>query len=386
MKIVVIGGGSVGAHVAYRLQQQGASVTLVEAGHPGRGTSASSVAWLSEFPQMSWTEEPGKAALRPKVHRLFHELADEVPAIGEHVHWTGTFLWGTPQERQGYLDGVTTVRDRGVRLEVIDGAQAMELEPSIRMRRDETVFWEPGSAWVDGPGIVSALLGAFERSGGKVLSNARVVDLPLAGDRVRGIRLEGGDVIEADAVVNAAGSWGSHIAALAGLAIPLDLIPGRLVYTQPFAPGDGPQRIINAPLWCGRPDPAGGFAIHWRGGPQEPGHGSNVRSPQELIDEVATVIPSLRGTTAVRSSIGIRPIPPGGPIVGALPWLENLYFTVSHGGIGWAPMWGWMAARELLGGETVPELSAMRPERFYLDPIALGRHADDAEQLPVPTR
>ena len=68
-------------------------------------------------------------------------------------------------------------------------------------------------------------------------------------------------------------------------------------------------------------------------------------------------------------------------MVGAVPWLRNMYFTVSHGGIGWGPMWGWMAARELLGGEDVRELSAMRPERFYLEPIAIGRYADDAEQV-----
>jgi len=381
MRIIVIGGGSIGAHVAYRLQQQGAEVTLVEAGHPGRGTSASSVAWLSEFPQMSWTEEPGKAALRPRVHRLFHELADEVPAVADHVHWTGTLLWGTPEERQGYLDGAAIVADRGVKLDVIDGRTAMALEPSIRMDPDEVVFSEPGSAWVDGPGIVAALLGAFERAGGTVVPNARVVELPVADGQVRGVRLEGGALLEADAVVNAAGSWGSHVAALAGLAIPLDLVPGRIIYTQPFSDMDAPSRIINAPEWCGRPDPSGGFAIHWRGGPQEPGHGGNIQDAQELIDEVAKTIPSLRGTAPMRTSIGIRPIPPNGPIVGSLPWLDNLYFTVSHGGIGWAPMWGWMAAREILGGETVPELSAMRPERFYLETSALGRHADDAEQL-----
>jgi len=36
--VVVIGAGSVGANVAYRLAVRGASVTVLEAGAPGGGT------------------------------------------------------------------------------------------------------------------------------------------------------------------------------------------------------------------------------------------------------------------------------------------------------------------------------------------------------------
>lgn len=382
MRVVVIGAGSVGAHTAYRLREQGAEVTLVDAGQPGTGTTGSSIAWLSQFPQMTWDEEPGKAALRPRVHDLFHEVEEEVP--GSYVTWSGTLMWGLPHERSEMLEASERARARGVVVEAIDAAAARELDPTVTLADDEVVFWEPGSGWVDGPGVVRALVSALEARGGQVRTQSRVVSIDVSGDRVRSVTLASGDVLEADAVVNAAGSWASHIAALAGLAIPLDLVPGAVVHTRPYA-GPAPTRVINAPEWCGRPDPSGGLAIHWRGGPQEPGHGSNIRTADEVIAEVAKVIPSLSGTSAARTTIGIRPIPPGGPIVGALPWLPNLYFTVSHGGIGWAPLWGWAAARELLHGQTIPELSAMRPERFYLEPIAIGRYADDAEQVAAQT-
>ena len=57
-----------------------------------------------------------------------------------------------------------------------------------------------------------------------------------------------------------------------------------------------------------------------------------------------------------------------------------MYHALSHGGIGWGPIWGDLVARELLGEEVVPELAGMRPERFYLQTSSLGRFADDAEQ------
>jgi glycine/D-amino acid oxidase-like deaminating enzyme len=47
--VVVIGAGSVGANVAYRLAARGAGVTVLDAGAPGAGTSGVSFAWTNSF-------------------------------------------------------------------------------------------------------------------------------------------------------------------------------------------------------------------------------------------------------------------------------------------------------------------------------------------------
>lgn len=378
MKVVVIGAGSVGAHVAYRLQQQGAQVVLLDASTPGGGTTASSIAMLNEFPQRAWDEESGRAKMRAELDEMFRELADEVP--GDYLHLSGSLMWVSEAEEQEFLGLAEIAKSRGVDVVNLTPAQAKELEPGVNFSANGTVYLERKSGWVDGPAIVQALNAQFEKLGGVLQQGARVVSFNRADKRITGVVLESGETIEADAFVNAAGSWGSHIAALAGTALPLDLVPGVVVYTQPFAPGAAPQRIINTPIWCGRPDPSGGLAIHWRGHSQTAHHGENVDNAEQMMADVAAVIPALAGTKPVRESVGIRPIPPGGPILGSLPWLPNMYHALSHGGIGWGPMWGWCAAREILKGEMVPELAALRPERFYLNSSQIGRHADDAEQ------
>lgn len=378
MKVVVIGAGSIGAHVAYRLQEQGAHVILVDAGTPGHGTSGASIAWLSMFPQMAWQEEPGRAKLRPLINGLFDQLQQEVP--GNYVKWPGTLLWGAPHERQEFIRLADIARRRGVDVETLDGVQARRLDPGVHIDDDEIVFYEHHSGWVDAPAIIQALVAQLERMGGELLTDTPIIGLQSNGGKVRAVLTGDGSRIEGDAFVNAAGSWASHIAAQAGLAIPLNLAPGRLVFTQPLPEQVRPKIVINTPTWCGRPDPSGSYVVHWRGHSQTQHHGENTAADGELMDEVARTIPAVKGTLPAKSIVGIRPIPPGGPIVGTVPWLPNLYFTVSHGGIGWAPMWAMMAARELLHGETVPELAGMRPERFYLDDLVLGRHADDAEQ------
>lgn len=67
-EVVVIGGGIVGTATAYRLAEGGARVTLVDAGELGRGTSASSFAWLNS------------AHKRP---RAYHDL--NVAGMAEHA-------------------------------------------------------------------------------------------------------------------------------------------------------------------------------------------------------------------------------------------------------------------------------------------------------------
>lgn len=378
MKIVVIGAGSVGSHVAYRLQEQGAEVTLLDAAVPGMGTTSSSIAMLNDFPQRAWDEEPGKAALRPRIHKLFHELSEEVP--GNYLHWSGSLLWVSEEEEDEFNGLLEVAQSRGISVESIDVKTAKELEPTVTFADRGPVYLETESGWVDGPAIVRSLNDRFAAIGGHLQQGTRVVAAKTDGERVISVTTDSGETIEADAFVNAAGSWGSHISAMVGLAIPLDLIPGTVVYSVPFEPGMAPKRIINTPGWCGRPDPSGGLGIHWRGHSQTARHGENIDDAEEMMEDIAKVIPALKGTLPVRTTIGIRPIPPGGPIIGSLPWLPNFYHTLSHGGIGWGPMWGWIAAREMLQGEDVPETAAMRPSRFYLNPSQVGRHADDAEQ------
>lgn len=378
MKVVVIGSGSVGAHVAYRLQEQGAQVTLLDASVPGMGTTASSIAMLNAFPQIAWKEEPGRAALRPKNDPLFHQLAEEVP--GDYLHWSGSLLWVSEEEEEEFGALYRVARSRGVNVEEIDVATAKELEPHVNFASRGPVYLEPESGWVDGPAIVRALNDQFVKIGGTLKTATRVVSAEMSNEKVSSVTTESGEKIEADVFVNAAGSWGSHICAMVGLAIPLDLVPGTVVYSVPFEPGKAPQRIINTPGWCGRPDPSGGLAIHWRGHSQTSHHGENIDDAAEMMHDIAEVIPSLAGTKPVRQTIGIRPLPPGGPIIGTVPWLPNFYHTLSHGGIGWGPRWGWIAAEEILQGSEVKEAAGMRPTRFYLNPSQVGRHADDAEQ------
>ena len=378
MKIIVVGAGSVGAHIAYRLQEQGASVQLLEAGSRARGTSRSSFAWLSSFPQRAWDEEPGRAALRPTVHPRFHDLVDELG--GDWMHWNGTLAWGAPDERDSIRELAQTCLARGVALEFLNATEVRDRIGGLEIADEEEFVYEAESGWVDAPALIDRLLTRFVELGGVLREQTAVAELIRTGDRITGAVTASGERFEADVVINAAGSWGSHIAGLAGIALPLNLVPGLMIYTDPVDPALVPTSVVNSPTWLMRPHSTGGLAIHWRGSAMTSIHGANGWSPSRIVADIARVVPAIHGVGVADARVGIRPVPPGGPIVGGLPWVPGLYNVLSHGGIGWGPIWADVVTREILHGETVAELTAMRPDRFYLQTPDLGRFADDFEQ------
>lgn len=377
MRIIVIGAGSIGSHVSYRLAEQGAEVVVVDAGAPGQGTSAATFAWLSSFPQLGWGEEPGRSALRPTVHRHFDDIEAELET--SVVSWCGSVTVANEQEAVDLRHRAEVCRQKGVDAAEVTGDELADIEPLLRLPEGETAFYEPASGWVDVAKLVQSLLDKARGLGARVVAHTAVREIEIVREQVRSVILATGERIEADAVVNCAGSWGTHVAALAGVTLPLQLLPGRILTTTALPEQLRPGRIINAPLWGIRPAPEGAVAINGRGARMD-GEQLNIGDTSHLTASVTEYLPALSNLPIATDRIGIRPVPFGGPIIGAMPWRSNFYTVVSHGGIGWGPLWGWMAARELLHGESVPELAGMRPERFHRKAEDLGRFADDAEQ------
>src|SRR5918911_4116130 len=98
-EIVVIGAGSVGANVAFRLAERGARVTVLDAGAPGGGTSGASFAWLNAF-----RKTPREYyALNVASMAEHAALADDLPKLvgrGGWYHPTGGLHWEEDPEQR----------------------------------------------------------------------------------------------------------------------------------------------------------------------------------------------------------------------------------------------------------------------------------------------
>ena len=362
MKVAVLGAGAIGANIAHRLAVRGAEVVLIDGQVPAAGTSGASFSWLSSFPQLAWAEDPGRRALRLSVNARFDRLSEELG--GDWLDWCGTL---TVESAVSDFDAaVARSTEAGAQIEVLGTGDLARIEPQLRLPEGERVAFELRSGWVDAPAMIEQLIRVFRLTGGTLHLGQPVTTLRREGGRVRGVTLADGRQVDADLVVNAAGASASHIAAMAELSIPMELVPGMMLYAGAGAP-DLPRHVINGARWLLRPDRREGTAIHWRGEGLTAVHGNNGADGPAMLADVARAVPGLRGLRPSRERIGIRAIPFGGPVIGALPWLSGYYSAVSHGGIGWGPIWADLAAREILDGEAVPELAGLRPDRFYMD-------------------
>jgi glycine/D-amino acid oxidase-like deaminating enzyme len=357
---LVIGAGSVGANVAYRLAERGAALTVLDAGVPGAGTSGASFAWTNSF---------------NKTPRDYHEL--NVASMEEHaalakelggggwLHQDGALAWEEDPAGLAHLaQAVDRLTSWGYPVERISPRQAREIEPDLHIAPAVAqVIWTPGEGYVEVVPLVAALLAEARRRGARVLAGHRVAEVVIEGGRVRGVRTASGERFAADAVVDCAGIAAGEVAALAGIALPLDRVPGRLIYTAPVA--TTLRRPVHAPGCHFRPDGGGRIVLAEGAHDQTWREGGAPWPPERSLAAVAAHLPALAGARVEATRIGVRPMPRDErPMVGALPGVDGFYVVVSHSGVTLGPLWGRVAAAEILEGALDPRLTPYRPARF----------------------
>ena len=366
IRTIVIGAGVVGASVAYRLAEAGASVTVLEATRVGGGTSGISFAWTNAHKKPPKPYHDMNVA-GMKAHAA---LLDEFGATPWR-HGGGSLEWEAEPDRAAQRQNVEQLRSWGYAAEWVAPRQVQELEPDIDPAAigDAPVAFFPEEGWLDPVVYAHAMLSAAgRRYGAKVICGARVVDLIMLGDRVTGVRLADGAQYEADTVVNCAGRWTNEASRDAGLHLPLAPTVGFLVFTPPVAASLG--RVIHAPMISTRPDGAGRLMLHWNEtdralgfdaklSPSMPQARDLVRRAQQLLPSIGAVEPE-----AVR--IAIRPIP-GDHLsaIGPMPRVSGYYIAVTHSGVTLSPFLGAAVADEIVGGRQRAELADFRPARFF---------------------
>jgi glycine/D-amino acid oxidase-like deaminating enzyme len=332
---------------------------VLEAAAPGSGTSGASFAWTNSF---------------TKTPRDYHDL--NVASMEEHaalakelgggwLHQDGALAW---EDDAAGVARLAQAADRltgwGYPIERISARQAREIEPDLWIGAAvPQVIWTPGEGYVDVVPFIAALLAGASRRGARVLPARRVAGVLVEGGRVRGVRTEGGESLAADWVVDCAGIAAGEVAALAGVTLPLDRVPGRLIYTAPVA--TTLRRPIHAPGCHFRPDGGGRIVLAEGAHDQTWSERGEPWPPERSLAVVAAHLPAVAGARVEATRVGVRPMPRDErPMVGALPGLDGFYVVVSHSGVTLGPLWGRVAAAEILDGAPEPRLGPYRPARF----------------------
>jgi glycine/D-amino acid oxidase-like deaminating enzyme len=365
-RMIVIGAGVMGASVAYRLAQAGASVTVLEATRIGGGTSGISFAWTNAHrkPPLAYHN------LNVGGMKAHAALRDEFGAT-PWWHGGGSLEWEPEAERAAQKANVEQLQAWGYAAEWIDRKQLHELEPDIDLATvgDAPVAFFPEEGWLDPVPYAYAMLSAAQRRHrAQVICGARVVELTMQGDRVTGVKTADGTTHGADVVVNCAGRWTNEVVHEAGMHLPLAPTVGFLVFTPPVAAGL--QRVTRTPVIDARPDGAGRLMLHWNptdatlsiDSKLSPG----MAEARDLVQRARTLLPSIGAVEPEAARIAIRPIP-GDHLsaIGPVPRVSGYYLAVTHSGVTMSPFIGAAVADELMRNRQRDELQDFRPARFF---------------------
>lgn len=392
-RVVIIGGGVVGASVAYHLAKLGwPDVAILE-----RSVLTAGSSWHAAGGIHALNADPNIAALQAYTIDLLSEVADESGHdIG--MHMTGGITFASAPERWEWLQSTYRVY------------QTMGIEDCWLMTPDEIKDRCPiintdgvyGGLWADREGYIdpSAAVHAYAKAarmrGADVIEHNRVVELNHRPDGTWDVATEQGS-IHAEHVVNAAGLWAKQVARMVGWEAPVSPLAHHYLITEQIpelqAMDQEIPMMIDLEGFTYMRQEIHGVLVgiyevdheHWNmdGAPWD--YGIELLQPDvdRISDEVAMAMhryPVLERTGISRWVNGAFTFSPdGNPLVGPVPGIKNYWSAcavmagfLQGGGVGKS------LAEWMIEGETEEDIFGMDVARF-------GSYAGNREYIKAKT-
>jgi D-hydroxyproline dehydrogenase subunit beta len=384
--VVVIGAGVVGAACALAAARAGLRVTVLDRGPVAGGTTGA-----GEGNLLVSDKPPGpELDLALLSLQLWAELDQHVRAAtggGFELELKGGLVVAAdPAALPGLAALAAEQRGAGVEAVEVPAHDLPQHEPHLARDLAGAVLY-PQDAQVQPMLAAARLLQAARRCGAHVRTGVQVTGMLRDGDRVVGVRTPDGDV-PAGAVVNAAGTWGGEVAALAGVHLPVLPRRGVILVTQPLPP------LVRHKVYAAEyvadvaSDDAGlessAVVEGTRAGTILVGasrervgfeRGTPLPVVRRLAAQAVRLFPVLADVALLRSYAGFRPYCPDHlPVIGPDPRAPGLLHACGHegAGVGLAAATGHLLARVLTGADEADspvDLAHFRPDRFAAVPV-----------------
>ncbi len=209
--VVIIGAGIIGASCAFRLSEQGLKVVVLEAqASPGMGSTGKSAAGV----RVQYTEEVNILISWQSIQEY-----QQFPALyGEEAGYKPIgYLFLVPPERAAsHLAGYELQTRLGAPVQLLPVEEARKLV-DFDPNQIATVTFGPADGVVDPHSITSVYLGMAQRKGVKVYCESPLLEARRNGPAWQ-VKTPAG-TIEAEFLINTAGSWAGEVAQRAGLEV-----------------------------------------------------------------------------------------------------------------------------------------------------------------------
>ncbi|MBM3504022.1 MAG: FAD-binding oxidoreductase [Alphaproteobacteria bacterium] len=373
--VVVVGGGLMGAALAYELVVRGQRVALVEQDTLGAGTSGTTFSWINAT---SKADDEAYFRLNAEGLARYRHLATLWGERSLGLWSNGSMHWADDEhvEQRSRLDRAAAAMARwGYSIVDLDRARLIDLEPRLSFAASARGFIALADGWVEAAKLVRLFAAKAAEHGAEIVEKARVTAIRADGEPVT-LTTEARTFL-ATRVVLAAGIATASLAALAMRSLewrlPLRSVPGLLIDTPP-SPWRWVRRVVYSPESGGlhaRPTSAGGMILGSDDTDAAVANGDEqaaIAATRTLLARFARLAPGFDAADVMATAsprIGLRPMPADDrPIVGPLPDTPSVYAMVTHSGVTLGPLLAGLLAEEIVSGTASTTLAPYRPSRF----------------------
>lgn len=399
--IIIVGGGIIGAAVAYALglRGQGERVCIIERAQPAAAATSRAAALVTLV-----RDQPNLIAL---VKESYSAIARLEKTQHEDVgrHQSGA-LYVAPQSHQASLQALAQIcAEHGISHRELDKAQALQHAPWLKPEAFDVALFFEQEIYCDPYQLASAYLRGATRMGaqllhGEVASIDQGAAQPATGNgngngtaaepaakprAAQGVTLADGTYLPARQIVVAAGAWSGLLAEPLGIALPMAPVRSQYWITQhaPHFARNGAIVLMPEIQAYARPE-TGALLFGVR---EQNAVAANPRTlPADLsrlvfdadntdgFDDLVENADKLNRYFAHFEQTGIAHhisgpscyTPDGALVLGEAEHISGLYFATgcNGGGIAFAAGMGRVIAELIEGEQPYTDIAAHRPERF----------------------
>ena len=226
-RVVVIGGGVVGASIIYHLAKMGWSdVALIE-----RSVLTAGSSWHAAGGVHALNADPNISALQAYTIDLLGKIEEESgQSVGMHMTG-GLTLAGTPDRWEWLQSAYRVYQSIGIEdVRLVTAEEAGAMCPVLSTDGILGGLWADREGYVDTTGTVLAYAGAAKKNGATVIEHNRVLELHQTSEGWDVVTEKG--TISCEHVVNAAGLWAKQVGRMAGIELPVSPLSHHYLLTE----------------------------------------------------------------------------------------------------------------------------------------------------------
>jgi sarcosine oxidase subunit beta len=382
--VVIVGGGCMGASVAYHLAKRGITdVVLLEREKMlGTGSTGRNAGGVRH--QFS-----NEANIRLSIESIgmLERFADEVGQTIDFHQDGYLFLLSSQASVDTFQKNVALQRSLGIDVQWLDADAAQRLAPGLKADGVIGATFCQRDGIADPNGVTVGFARGAQAAGAAIERETEVTGIDVRAGRVAAVETTRGR-IDTPIVVNAAGPHARAIGKLAGVDVPVDPYR-RHIFIAAFdkpAAGAAPVRVPASKIMVIDFETTfyfhreGAGLLFGMGDPHEPStFDTTVRWDflPEVTEAAVLRLPALADASISHAWAGLYEMSPdANPIIGAVPGTAGLFLINGFSGHGFqhSPAAGRILADVIAGRDPHFDLAPFAFERFAQTPVSGERY------------